>query len=133
MSMPERRCRVPILVDVLRLSTKMVQATRERRFPIGETGLLGPAIACYSENAGARTRCLASRVATVEDFKMPEIVVYAIGGRSLDQKRALCKDITDAVVKNFKVEPGAVVITLVETAKTDKAKGGVLFSEMGQK
>jgi 4-oxalocrotonate tautomerase len=76
---------------------------------------------------------LAEYVATGEDYKMPEVVVYAIGGRSLDQKRALCKDITDAVVKNFKVEPGAVVVTLVETAKTDKAKGGVLFSEMGQK
>jgi 4-oxalocrotonate tautomerase len=64
---------------------------------------------------------------------MPEVVIYALGGRSVDQKRALCKDITDAIVKNYKVEPAAVVITLVETAKTDKAKGGVLFAEMGQK
>jgi 4-oxalocrotonate tautomerase len=64
---------------------------------------------------------------------MPEVVIYALGGRSLDQKRALCKDVTDAVVKNFKVEPSAVVVTLVETAKTDKSKGGVLFAEMGPK
>jgi 4-oxalocrotonate tautomerase len=62
---------------------------------------------------------------------MPEVVIYAISGRSVEQKRALCKDITDAFVKNFKVEPAAVVITLLETPKTDKAKGGVLFSEMG--
>ena len=61
---------------------------------------------------------------------MPEIVVYATTGRTQDQKRALCKDITDAVVKNYKVPVEAVVITLVETPKTDKAKGGVLFSEM---
>ena len=61
---------------------------------------------------------------------MPEIVIYAIGGRSTDQKKALCKDITDAMVKNFKVPAEAVVITLVETPKTDKAKGGVMFSEM---
>jgi 4-oxalocrotonate tautomerase len=64
---------------------------------------------------------------------MPEVVIYALGGRSVDQKRALCKDVTDALVKNFKVEPAAVVITLVETPKTDKAKGGVLFAEMAQK
>jgi 4-oxalocrotonate tautomerase len=64
---------------------------------------------------------------------MPEVVVYALGGRSIDQKRALVKDITDAVVKNYSVEPGAVVVTIVESAKEDKAKGGVLFSEMGQK
>jgi 4-oxalocrotonate tautomerase len=72
-------------------------------------------------------------IPTGEDNAMPEVVIYALGGRSLDQKRALCKDVTDAVVKNFKVEPSAVVVTLVETAKTDKSKGGVLFAEMGQK
>jgi 4-oxalocrotonate tautomerase len=62
---------------------------------------------------------------------MPEIVVYALGGRSLDQKRGLMKDITEAVVKNFSVPPEAVVVTLVETEKQAKMKGGVLFSEMG--
>ena len=41
----------------------------------------------------------------------------------------MMKDITDAVVKNFKVEPSAVVVTLVESEKQDKMKGGVLFSE----
>ncbi|MEA3022849.1 MAG: 4-oxalocrotonate tautomerase [Alphaproteobacteria bacterium] len=63
---------------------------------------------------------------------MPEVVVYALGGRSLDQKRGLMKDITDAVVKNYKVEPSAVVVTMVESEKQDKMKGGVLFSEAGQ-
>ncbi len=61
---------------------------------------------------------------------MPEIVVYAAGSRPQEQKRALCKDITDAVVKNYNVPREAVVITLVETPKTDKSKGGVMFSEM---
>jgi len=61
---------------------------------------------------------------------MPEIVIYQAGSRPADQKKALIKDITDAVVKNYNVAPAAVVITLVETPKTDKAKGGVLFSEM---
>ena len=64
---------------------------------------------------------------------MPEVVVYALGGRSVDQKRALCKDITEAVVKNYNVTADAVVITIVESAKEDKAKGGVLFSEMAKK
>ena len=31
---------------------------------------------------------------------MPEVVVYILEGRSLDQKRGLVKDITEAVVKN---------------------------------
>jgi 4-oxalocrotonate tautomerase len=62
---------------------------------------------------------------------MPEVVVYALEGRSVDQKRGLMKDITAAVVKNFGVTADNVVVTLVETPKNDKAKGGVLFSEMG--
>ena len=61
---------------------------------------------------------------------MPEVVVYILEGRTLDEKRGLVKDITDAVVKNTGVPKEAVVISLVETAKTDKGKGGVLFSEM---
>jgi 4-oxalocrotonate tautomerase len=62
---------------------------------------------------------------------MPEVVVYALEGRSVDQKRALMKDITAAVVKNFGAPADAVTVTLVETSKINKAKGGVLFSEMG--
>jgi len=61
---------------------------------------------------------------------MPEVVVYILEGRTLEQKRGLVKDITDAVVKNTSVPVEAVVVSLVETAKTAKAKGGVLFSEM---
>ena len=60
---------------------------------------------------------------------MPEIYVHAVKGRSLDQKRALIKDITDAVVKNFDVTADAVLIEIVETSRDNKAKGGVLFSE----
>jgi 4-oxalocrotonate tautomerase len=61
---------------------------------------------------------------------MPEVVVFAIEGRSQEQKRALVKDITNAVVKNFAVEPSAVIVSLMETPKNNKSKGGVLFSEM---
>ena len=60
---------------------------------------------------------------------MPEIFVYAIEGRSLEQKRGLVKDITDAVVRNFDVPADAVVVQIVESSKSSKAKGGVLFSE----
>ena len=60
---------------------------------------------------------------------MPEVYVHAVEGRSLDQKRALVKDITAAVVKHFSVAPEAVLVQIVESAKENKAKGGVLFSE----
>ena len=61
---------------------------------------------------------------------MPEVVVYILEGRTLEQKRGLVKDITEAVVKNAGTTAEQVTVSLIETAKTDKAKGGVLFSEM---
>ena len=60
---------------------------------------------------------------------MPEVIVYAVEGRSPDQKRALMKDITEAVVKNFGATPDAVTVQIVESPKINKAKAGVPFSE----
>jgi len=64
---------------------------------------------------------------------MPEVLVYAAAGRSDEQKRALCKDITAAVVKNFKVDVDAVVVSIMETPRALKMKGGVMFDEMKPK
>ena len=60
---------------------------------------------------------------------MPNITVELFTGRTLEQKRALIKDITDAVVRNFAVPIEAVMVEIVESEPTAKAKGGVLFSE----
>jgi len=60
---------------------------------------------------------------------MPEIIVYAVEGRSADQKRGLMQDITAAVVKNFGVAAEAVTVQIVEAPKDSKAKGGIPFSE----
>jgi 4-oxalocrotonate tautomerase len=62
--------------------------------------------------------------------KMPEVVVYLLEGRTIESKRSLVKDITDAVVKNIGAPPEAVTVSLVETPKTAKSKGGVLFADM---
>ena len=61
---------------------------------------------------------------------MPEVYVHAVKGRSQEQKKALIKDITDAVVKNFNAVPDSVVVSIIETEATSKGKAGVLFSEM---
>jgi 4-oxalocrotonate tautomerase len=60
---------------------------------------------------------------------MPEVYVHAVEGRTAEQKRALMKDITDAVVRNFGVSPETVVVTIVESLKVNKAKAGVPFTE----
>jgi 4-oxalocrotonate tautomerase len=60
---------------------------------------------------------------------MPEVIVYCVEGRTPEQKKALMKDITDAVVRNFSAKIDAVTVQIVESPKTDKAKGGVTFTE----
>lgn len=60
---------------------------------------------------------------------MPEVYVHAVAGRSLEQKKALMADITAAVMKHFNTPAESVVVTVVESAKTEKMKGGKLFTE----
>jgi 4-oxalocrotonate tautomerase len=60
---------------------------------------------------------------------MPEVIIELAAGRTIDQKRGLVKDITDAVVRNTGSPADAVTVIIHETPLTDKAKGGVLFSE----
>ncbi len=58
---------------------------------------------------------------------MPLVTVKATEGRTIEQKRALVKDITEAVVKHFKIEPEAVIVDLIEYSKGNIAKGGQLL------
>jgi len=58
---------------------------------------------------------------------MPAITVKVIKGKTIEQKRGLAKDITEAVVKNLNIDPEAVTIDIVETSKEDLAKGGKLM------
>jgi 4-oxalocrotonate tautomerase family enzyme len=60
---------------------------------------------------------------------MPEITIELNEGRSIEQKRALCKGITDVVVETCKVPADRVVITIHETQLVNKAVGGVLFAD----
>src|SRR5882672_333441 len=46
---------------------------------------------------------------------MAEVYVHAAKGCTLEQKRALVKDITAAVVKNLSAAPEAVVVSIIET------------------
>jgi 4-oxalocrotonate tautomerase len=57
---------------------------------------------------------------------MPVVVIEADEGRTVEQKRGLVKDITEAVCKNFKVEPQTVTILIHEQKKENRGKGGKL-------
>ena len=57
---------------------------------------------------------------------MPLVIVYADEGRTIDQKRGLCKDVTEAVCNNFNVPPQAVSIMIREGKKENRGRGGKL-------
>jgi 4-oxalocrotonate tautomerase len=78
--------------------------------------------------AAVRTPGYAS-CATSRRPAMPEVIVHAVEGRSAEQKKALCADITAAVVKHFNAPIDAVTVTIIEAPRETKMKGGVMFSE----
>jgi 4-oxalocrotonate tautomerase len=57
---------------------------------------------------------------------MPLVTIKADEGRTIEQKRGLVKDITEAVCKNFNVKPNTVTIHIVEGKKENRGKGGKL-------
>ena len=60
---------------------------------------------------------------------MPLVTVKAVEGRTIEQKRGLVKDITEAVVKNFKAEPESVIVDIVDLSRENVAKAGKLFAD----
>ncbi|MBS0591098.1 MAG: tautomerase family protein [Proteobacteria bacterium] len=61
---------------------------------------------------------------------MPEVVVYALAGRTAQQKQRLMRAITDAVAEHFEVPAAGIIVQIVEAAADSKSKGGVAYSEL---
>lgn len=57
---------------------------------------------------------------------MPRIIVQAVEGRSLEQKRHLVRAITDGVVAAFSVKPETVTVVIEEIRSDHLSKAGVL-------
>lgn len=60
---------------------------------------------------------------------MPEIVVYAVAGRTHEQKKMLMEKITEAVIESFGTQRDRVLVQIVESDPNNKSRGGVLYSE----
>jgi len=60
---------------------------------------------------------------------MPRIIIQAIAGRTVDQKRELVRRITDAVVETWHVEPEIVTIRIEEVPAENFARAGVLAAD----
>ena len=60
---------------------------------------------------------------------MPTLRVELMEGRTQDQKKALVKALTQAVVDTLGSKPESVDILLYDIKKSDWATGGVVWSE----
>lgn len=60
---------------------------------------------------------------------MPEIYVHAAVGRTIEQKRAFVKAVTEATVVHFNAPPDEVIVSIIEDELHNVAKGGVLFCD----
>jgi len=61
---------------------------------------------------------------------MPEIIVNMVSGRTPEQKRKLLDGIYQAVKTSLPVKDEYIVISLIETPKENKSRGGIPFSEL---
>lgn len=60
---------------------------------------------------------------------MPEVIVYAIEGRTSEVKNALAKEITAAVTKHFGVPAETVMVQIVESSRASKFRAGIPFTD----
>ncbi len=60
---------------------------------------------------------------------MPIVHVDMLEGRTVEQKRKMVKEVTEAIVKSLSVPPDAVTIIISDMAHHDFAKAGVLRSD----
>ncbi len=60
---------------------------------------------------------------------MPEVQVFMAEGRTDEQKKAMMRDITAALVNNLGVTADVVTVQIVEARLADKMKGGETFAE----
>lgn len=61
---------------------------------------------------------------------MPIIQVTMLKGRTLEQKRQLVKEVTDAVERTVNARREKIKIVITEVDKEHIADAGVLFSDM---
>ncbi len=58
---------------------------------------------------------------------MPRVTVETDEGKTIEQKRGLVKEITEAVMKNLKVPAQSVTVVIRENKKENRAVAGKLI------
>jgi 4-oxalocrotonate tautomerase len=61
---------------------------------------------------------------------MPLVTIKIIEGRTVEQKRGMAKDVTEAIVKNIGCSPAAVQIDIVDLKEENISQGGKLLTDI---
>jgi 4-oxalocrotonate tautomerase len=60
---------------------------------------------------------------------VPRIIIQAIEGRTVEQKRDLARRVTDAVVESWGVDPEIVTVRIEEVPPENFARAGLLAAD----
>ncbi|HTY82516.1 MAG TPA: 4-oxalocrotonate tautomerase [Dehalococcoidales bacterium] len=60
---------------------------------------------------------------------MPLVTIKIFEGRTVEQKRAMAKAVTEALVKTINCKPDAVHIAVLDMKKENLAQGGKLMCD----
>jgi 4-oxalocrotonate tautomerase len=60
---------------------------------------------------------------------MPFVTIKIVEGRTVAQKRAMAKDVTEAICKNIGVQPSSVHIDIVDMKKENLAEDATLYCD----
>jgi 4-oxalocrotonate tautomerase len=60
---------------------------------------------------------------------MPLVTIKIIEGRTVEQKRGMVKDVTEAIARNIGCPASAIHIDIVDLKKENLGQGGKLFSD----
>jgi 4-oxalocrotonate tautomerase len=74
--------------------------------------------------------CFHDKLCILEGVEqVPIVQIELIEGRTIDQKKTMAKEVTDAIVRSLGVTPDAVRIIMRDMKKEDFAVGGKLRSD----
>lgn len=57
---------------------------------------------------------------------MPVVVIRQVEGKTIEQKRAVVKEITESIAKNYQVKPEVVTVFIQEMPRQHISVGGTL-------
>ncbi|MEW6662514.1 MAG: 2-hydroxymuconate tautomerase [Bacillota bacterium] len=61
---------------------------------------------------------------------MPVLHIHMLSGKTPEQKKAMVKSVTEAIVKSIEVEAEKITIFIKEFEKEDIGKAGLLYNEL---